>query len=152
MMKLISLLAIASAMALSSCQWGQKAWENSSSNPKLKFGTYANPVDSDAKRINAKYAKEYNLSGNVIAQYPDFDIHLVSTVIKGEETTSLFEITSKNGIEKEQIRCTTKDPEKKHLYIADMHFFYHSEDPGKINIYIPPMLLASQYLPSNNTL
>lgn len=139
-------------LGLTSCQ---SIWEKSSSNPNArvsKNGVYTNQVDSEAKKITAKYEREYNLSGNTIALYPDFNIRLVSTEIKGYDTISLFEISSKSGLEKDQLRCTTEDPEKKHLYIEDMHFFYHSDTPGKINIYIPPILMASNLEQSNNTL
>ena len=138
-------------ISLSSCQ---AIWKNSSSNPEASFqkdGTYPNQVDLGAKKINAKYAKEYNLAGNIIAHYPDFNIRLVSTKIKGNETISLFEISSKNGLEKDFISCTTSEPDKKHLYIENLHFFYHSNEPGKINIYFPPMLIVKSNTPNLTT-
>lgn len=152
MIKLISLLPLACAISLSSCQLGTKSSKKPTSTPKYNLGKHNNLVDPSAKKITANYANEYNLSGNVIAIYPEFQIRLVSTEIKDDDTISLFEVTSTNGLERDQLRCTTKDPEKQHFYIEDMHFFYHSNTPGKINVYIPQILLAKNHVQSNSTL
>lgn len=127
-------------LTLTNCQ---VIWKKSSSQPTSSSTDHTNLVDENAKKVAAKYAKKYNLSGNIVAHYPDFNMRLLSTHIKGTDTISVFEISSKNGLERERIHCSTKDPEKKHLYIEGMHFFYHSDQPGKINIYIPSMLMAT---------
>ena len=133
----------------------QTIWENSTSNPETTLkqnGVFPNPVDSNAKKITAKYSKQYNLSDNVIALYPDFNIRLTSTQIIDDETISTFGISSKNGLDKNEIKCSNKIPDKQHLYIEGMHFFYHSVAPGKINIYIPEILMVSKPHLSNNSL
>lgn len=131
---------------ISSCQWAQNAWKNSSSNSSHQWVTHSNKVDDSAKKISARYGREYNLSGNVIAEYPDFNVKLDHTKIKGTETICVYEISSKDGDDKTTIDCSTAKPDKQHLYLAGMHFFYHSDTPGKLNIYFPPILMASTTL------
>ncbi len=144
-MKLLSLISICSALALSSCQWLPKGTKPLTENPNIKTGHFINKVDTSAKKISAKYGKDYNLTGNTVAVYPGFTVTLVSTTIKKNSTTCTYKVVSKNGLEKENIVCSTANPEKQHLYLEDMHFFYHSNEPGKLNIYIPAILIASIY-------
>ena len=144
-MYLIKAITLSSLiLGLTSCQtlWKKRSVGTQSKLTPYKNVSYANNTDARAKKITAKYSKEYNLSGNIIADYEDFQVELISTEIRDTETISTFEITSRLGKDKKQLRSSTKEPEKKYFYLEDMHFFYHSSKPGKINIYIPPILTA----------
>jgi len=139
-LKTIALLSL--SLSLSSCQTLWKKAPHDTTQQLRKNGTYTNIVNSEAKRIQATYGQEHSLTGNTIARYPLFEVHLVSTTIKGNDTISLFEVVSRNGLERDQLTCSSINPEKQHLYIEDSHFFYHSNQPGMINIYFPPILMV----------
>ncbi len=103
-----------------------------------------NTIDPSAITYRAKYGRDYEIDGNVIAKYPHFDLILFShkkLPSKGGVVYT-YEVTSKDGYYKTHISCNSKDPDKKHFHIEGMHFYYHSNSKGSINIYMPEQLIA----------
>ncbi len=110
--------------------------------------TLVNTVDKSALKFKAQYGTEYQISGNAIAKYQHFDLSLFSkkTVLINTRKTStyIYELTSKDGFGKTHISCDPRTPEKKHFFLEGLHFYYHSNNDGSINIYMPPQLMASR--------
>jgi len=116
-----------------------------SATPTTKPPTLViNTVDDSALTYRAKYGSDYEIEGNVIAKYPHFNLALFSKKnlpsLKG--SIHVYELTSKDGFSKTHISCDSSHPEKKHFFLEGFHFYYHSNNEGSINIYMPPQLLA----------
>ncbi|MEZ7957658.1 MAG: hypothetical protein QMC23_02090 [Rubritalea sp.] len=109
-------------------------------SPALRINT----IDKSALTYRAKYGIDYEIHGNVIAKFPHFDLVLFSQKRLPNDKGSIhtYELTSKDGLAKMQISCDPSHPEKKHFLLEDLHFYYHSNDQGSINIYMPKQLLA----------
>lgn len=138
-------LAATGAICLISCgmikpELGPISKATSTKTPSLKLNT----VNGSAITYRAKYGSDYEIQGNVIAKYPHFNLALFSekTLPSQKGTIHIYELTSKDGIAKTHISCDTREPEKKHFYLENLHFYYHSNSKGAINIYMPPQLLA----------
>lgn len=105
-----------------------------------------NKIDNTALTYKAEYGTDYEIQGNVVAKYPHFYLSLFSqeTIRNASDnhSTYTYEVTSKDGYSKTHISCNTKDPTKKHFHLEGLHFYYHSNNNGSINIYMPPQLLA----------
>lgn len=106
--------------------------------------TLINTVDNSALTFNAKYGIDYEIHGNVIAKFPHFDLALFSlkTLPNNKGAIHVYELTSKEGFGKTHISCDPRQSEKKHFFLEGLHFYYHSNSDGDINIYMPPQLLA----------
>lgn len=103
-----------------------------------------NKIDQSAFTYRAKYGRDYEIDGNVIAKYPHFDLILFShkKISSKRGIIYTYEITSKDGFLKTLITCNSKKPEKKYFQMEGLHFYYHSNSNGSINIYIPDQLIA----------
>jgi len=144
---LICCTAGAGAILLVSCSMPRPQAEHVIKSPDREpFEIKINKVDDSAITYQAKYGIDYEIEGNVIAKYPHFDLTLFSerTHSSKQHAITIYELTSKDGFAKTHISCDTRAPEKKHFYIEELNFYYHSNNKGVINIYMPPQLLASQ--------
>ena len=105
-----------------------------------------NTIDQSAITYRAKYGLDYEIQGNVIAKYPHFDLTLFSkkNLPSGKNAIYVYELTSKDGFMKMHISCDPTQPEEKHFYLEELHFFYHSNSKGTINIYMPEQLIAQR--------
>lgn len=103
-----------------------------------------NTIDKSALTYRAKYGVDYEILGNVIARYPHFNLALFSqkTLPNNKGSIRIYELTSKDGFAKTHISCDTRHPNKKHFLLEGLHFYYHSNNNGSINIYMPKQLLA----------
>ncbi len=103
-----------------------------------------NAVYPSAMTYRAKYGKDYEIDGNVIAKYPHFNLILFShrTLPNKGGTIFTYEATSKDGYSKKHITCDPRDLDKKHFQLEGLHFFFHSNSQGSINIYMPAQLMA----------
>jgi len=103
-----------------------------------------NTVDNNALTYKAKYGFDHEISGNIIAKFPHFDLTLFSKQSLPTENAFVYvyELTSKNGFDKIHITCDPREAEKQHFSLNDLHFYYHSNRKGAINIYMPQQLLA----------
>ena len=118
-----------------------------------KKNTEEKQPETEDERINeptityqAKYGVTYEIIGNVIAKYPHFDLSIFSksAIPNSKEHIITYELTSKDNFAKTHIVCNPKENEKKHFYIENLHFYYHSNAANHINIYMPPQLLADR--------
>ena len=103
-----------------------------------------NAIDDSALTYRAKYGTDYEIHGNVIARYPHFNLSLFrqKSIPSQKGSIYIYELTSKNGLGKTHISCDPRHSEKKHFFLKGLHFYYHSNSEGAINIYMPPQLLA----------
>ena len=94
----------------------------------------------------AKYGITYEIMGKVIAKYPHFDLSIFGkqSIPSSDEHITTYELTSKDGFAKTHIISDPRDKEKKHFYLENLHFYYHSNSVNQINIYMPPQLLANR--------
>jgi hypothetical protein len=119
---------------------------NDNSNLGENTTLLINTIDQSAITYRAKYGLDYEIQGNVIAKYPHFDLTLFSrkSLPSNKEAVYVYELTSKDGFMKIHICCDPASPEKKHFYLEDLHFYYHSNSNGTINIYMPDQLIAQR--------
>ena len=105
-----------------------------------------NAVNHSALKFKAKYGIDYEIHGNVIAKFTHFDLALFSqkTLPNKKGVIHIYELTSKDGFGKTHISCDPRHPAKKHFFLEGLHFYYHSNSDGSINIYMPPQLLAQR--------
>ncbi len=105
-----------------------------------------NTIDKSALTYRAKYGVDYEIDGNIIAKFPHFNLALFSqkTLPNNKGSIHIYELTSKDGFAKTHISCDTRQPDKKHFFLEGLHFYYHSNSDGSINIYMPPQLLAQR--------
>jgi hypothetical protein len=103
-----------------------------------------NTIDQSALTYRAKYGRDYEIDGNVIAKYPHFDLCLFShkSLPSNAGIIYIYEVSSKDGYFKTHITCDPRDPEKKYFHLEGLHFYYHSNSNGSINIYMPNQLMA----------
>ena len=133
--------AITATILLVSCGMQKPTADTkSTAPPSLKI----NKVDDSAITYRAKYGSDYEIQGNVIAKYPHFNLALFSEKILPSQKGAIqvYELSSKDGLAKTHISCDSRSPEKKHFFLEELHFYYHSNKNGAINIYMPPQLLA----------
>ena len=133
------------ALALVSlCQCG--VFSNKGSRPSAEDVTSTvtpNRIDSNAIHFKARYGTEYEIQGNVIAEYPDFNLSLHKTTIdKNKNIISTYKFTSKSDDNVSFLDVESEGVGRKHFYLEGSHFYYHSNKPQTINIYMPPQLLA----------
>ncbi len=104
-----------------------------------------NHVDAHAMRFKARYGTEYEIRGNVIAEYPDFYLSLHKTTIdKHKHIISTYQLASKIDDNVTFLDLDSSALGRKHFYLEGHHFYCHSNKPHTINIYYPPQLLALQ--------
>jgi len=117
---------------------------SNSNDPTESPTLMINTIDESALTYRAKYGIDYEIQGNVIAKYPHFNLALFSqkNLSSNKGSIHTYELTSKDGFSKIHISCNPRHPEKKHFLLEDLHFYYHSNSDGSINIYMPPQLLA----------
>lgn len=134
-------LAASLTIAITSCKLG------TTTTQKTTQPTTHTKIDSTAHIINAKYGTNYQIYGNTIAKFPHFNLSHFSQqpIPSSKDAIHTFEITSKDGFAKTHITSDTSKPQRKHFSLEGLHFYYHSNTPGYINIYMPPQLLAQQH-------
>ncbi len=117
---------------------------NKSSTPSKTSALIINNVDNSALTYRAKYGLDYEIHGNTIAKFPHFNLTLFSqkTLPSRSGNIHIYELTSKDGFSKTHISCDPRRPKKKHFFLEGLHFYYHSNNDGSINIYMPKQLLA----------
>lgn len=115
-------------------------------NTKKSHSLTINTIDYSALQYRARYGANYEINGNVIAKYPHFNLSLFSkkTLPSLKGSIHVYELSSQDGFGKTHITCDSRHTEKKHLYLEGLHFYYHSNTEGSINIYMPPQLLANR--------
>ena len=103
-------------------------------------------VKQSAITYKAKYGVTYEIIGNVIAQYPHFDLTIFGkqSIHDSDKKTTTYELTSKDGFAKTHIMSDPRQRDKKHFYLENLHFYYHSNAADQITIYMPPQLLANR--------
>lgn len=133
--------AITASLLLVSCSLKSS---NNISHPVKPPSLLINTVDKSALTYRAKYGSDYEIHGNVIAKFQHFDLALFSqkTLPNNKGSIHTYELTSKDGFGKTHISCDPRIPAKKHFFLEGLHFYYHSNSGGSINIYMPPQLLA----------
>ena len=136
--------AILSLQLLMSCGNNGNRSTNENHSKIKQPTTFINTVDNSALTFKAKYGIDYEVNGNSIAKYPHFNLALFSqkTLPSSKSAIHIYELTSKDGIGKTHISCDPRHSEKKHFFLEGLHFYYHSNSEGAINIYMPPQLLA----------
>ena len=148
---------LSASMALvlfSSC--GSKITPNSSQPKKsitVKLNTQPVQKKTNEKTGNdstityrAEYGVTYEIIGNVIAKYPHFDLSIFNkkSIPASDDQITTYELTGKDGFAKTHIISDTRQQDKKHFYLENFHFYYHSNAADRINIYMPPQLLADR--------
>jgi len=137
---LLICIALTTSHSLVSCS--QRP--NNANKPLKSPTTLINKVDQSAITFKAKYGVDYEVQGNAIAKYPHFNLTLFSleTLPKSTDTIHIYELSSKNNLNRTHISCESANPTKRHFSLEGLHFYYHSNSKGAINIYMPPQLLA----------
>jgi hypothetical protein len=145
--RLRKILAFCSAIAMSHLSVGCGLFSSKGHPAFNKKNVFMiNTIDQSAITYRAKYGLDYEIQGNVIAKYPHFDLTLFSKKNVSSEKGAIYvyELTSKDGFVKMHITCDPTHPEKKHFYLEELHFYYHSNSNGTINIYMPEQLIAQR--------
>jgi hypothetical protein len=116
----------------------------SSNDAPKSTATMINKVDQSALIYWAKYGHDYEIDGNVIAKYQHFDLSLFSrkSLPANGGTIYIYEVSGKDGYFKTHITCDPREPDKKYFHIEGLHFYFHSNSKGSINIYMPDQLMA----------
>ena len=89
--------------------------------------------------FDAEYGKLYEIRGNVVAKYPDFDITLHRK--ETEKTPLTYMVMNQLGAHL-YITAPT-DGERNHFYFKGKHFYYQTDEHDRLTIYVPSILTAS---------